>query len=90
MKIAIIYFSYFILERKQLSNLIEINLFSQLNLGTHLTSLTRQVETVKIFNQAAIFIDWWVGGRLEFSQSATGELVNNIFLHPPNSTHEHS
>ena len=57
MKIAIIYFSYFILERKQLSNLIEINSFSQLNLGTRLTSLTRQVETVKIFNQAAVFID---------------------------------
>ena len=90
MKIAIIYFSYFILERKQLSNLIEINSFSQLNLGTRLTSSVCQVETIKIFNQATVFIDWWVGGGLEFSQSAIGELVNNIFLHPLNSTHEHS
>ena len=56
---------------------------------THLTRITRWVETAKICNQFAGFRLWWVGGGLEFFQPANGGLDRNIGLYPPNPTRAH-
>ena len=53
------------------------------------TRPTCRVETAKICNQSAGFKIWWVGSGLEFFQPASGGLIRNIGLYPPNLTHAH-
>jgi len=52
------------------------------------TRITRQVETIKIFNQPAGFKDWWIGGGLEFFQPAlVGWLKILPSTHPTKPVH---
>jgi len=53
------------------------------------TRPTCRIETTKICNQSTGFRIWWVCGRLEFSQFASGGLDRNIGLYQPNPSRAH-
>ena len=58
-------------------------------MSTRPTHLTHPVETAKIYNQSARFRLWWVSGKFEFFQPASGGLDRNIGFYPPNLTRAH-